>query len=98
MIRLERIRRWPRLRRVEDWSPLMGEKCWFAQGGDHRVATARIVRSAQEGKVAIAIRGGTRCGVEIIGEVPLARVWPWKDWQEQHARLERDDLTELIER
>lgn len=92
MIRLERIARWPRLKRPEEWLPQRGERCWFAQGGPYRIQTARILSPPQDGRVMISIPGGTH-GARLMDAVPLSRLWPWRDWEAQQAAFAREDLT-----
>ncbi len=93
MIKLERIVRWPRLKRPDDWRPAWGERVWFARGGLHRVEIVRVGLVMREGCYPIALRSGTH-GAMVCGSVPLARLWPLPGWEQERERRRREDEPE----
>lgn len=85
MIRLERVERWPRLKRPEEWRPVWGERCWFARGGPHRLEIVRIGLVIEGDRYPIAIRAGTH-GAMLHGDAPLSRLWPLRGWEVERER------------
>lgn len=90
MIPLERIRRWPHLRRPEGWRPRWGERVWFARGGAYRPEIVRVGCLAIGDRFPISVRASTG-GAMMVGDVPLGRLWPMKGWEEERGRREAEE-------
>lgn len=90
MIKLERIERWPRLKRPDGWVPEFGERVWYARGGRHPSEIVRVGLVMRGGCYPIAVRMGTH-GAMLHGDAPLSRLWPLLGWEQERERRRRED-------
>lgn len=87
MIRLEKIVKWPRLKRPEGWAPQWGEQVWFLRGGPFPAEIVRVGFVTVGDRYPISIRAATGEAM-MLGHVPLSRLWPMKGWEQERARRE----------
>jgi hypothetical protein len=90
MIRLEKIVKWPRLKRPEGWAPQWGEQVWFLRGGPFPAEIVRVGFAAVGDRFPISVRAATS-EARMLGHVPLSRLWPMKGWEQERARREAEE-------